>query len=134
MKISQRLVEEIVAHAREDLPNECCGMVGGADGEAKTVYRTKNAFASPLRFEIEPKDLNGIYYGEIPERGEELLAIYHSHTKTPAYPSQTDVNLAENSWPEAIWIIISLKDEDSPDVQGYWLQDKKVADAELVVE
>jgi proteasome lid subunit RPN8/RPN11 len=134
MRISQSLIDEMVAHAREDLPNECCGMIGGVDGEAKTVYKTENAFASPLRFEIGSEDLNRIYYGEIPERGEELLAIYHSHTKTPAYPSQTDVNLAENSWPEAIWIIISLKEEDSPDVQGYWLQDKKVADAELIVE
>jgi proteasome lid subunit RPN8/RPN11 len=62
-----------------------------------------------------------------------MLAIYHSHTKSAAYPSQTDVNQAV-SWPDAIWVIVSLEDPESPVVKGYWLKDLKVADAELVVE
>jgi proteasome lid subunit RPN8/RPN11 len=132
MRIAQSLIDEMVAHAREDLPNECCGMVGGTDGEAGKVIRVENAAASPLRFEMDPQ---GQYNAlkAIEDDGGELLAIYHSHTKSAAYPSQTDVNQAVN-WPDAIYLIVSLADEDAPEVKGYWLKDLKIADAELVVE
>jgi [CysO sulfur-carrier protein]-S-L-cysteine hydrolase len=134
MRISQQLVDEIVAHAREDLPNECCGMVGGRDGEATTVYRARNEFESPLRFGVDSKDLFRIIQKEMPPRGEELVAIYHSHTGSPAYPSQTDVNMAKDSWPEAMWIIVSLENEVQPDVKAYWLKDLTVSEVELVIE
>jgi proteasome lid subunit RPN8/RPN11 len=132
MRIAQGLIDEMVAHAREDLPNECCGMVGGNGGEATSVVRVVNSAASPLRFEMDPQ---GQYDAlkEIEEGGGELLAIYHSHTKSAAYPSQTDVNQAVN-WPDAIYVIVSLEDPDSPDVKAYWLKDLKIADAELLVE
>jgi proteasome lid subunit RPN8/RPN11 len=131
MRIAQSLIDEMVAHAREDLPNECCGMVGGADGEARVVIPVENSAASPLRFEMDPQ---GQYNAlkAIEGDGDELLAIYHSHTKSAAYPSQTDVNQAVN-WPDAIWLIVSLEDPDSPEVKGYWLKDLKIADAELIV-
>ncbi len=130
MRIAQSLIDEMVAHARGDLPNECCGMVGGADGEATVVMPVANAAASPLRFEMDPQ---GQYNAlkAIEDDGGELLAIYHSHTKSAAYPSQTDVNQAVN-WPDAIYLIVSLEDPDAPDVKGYWLKDLKIADAELV--
>jgi [CysO sulfur-carrier protein]-S-L-cysteine hydrolase len=134
MRIAKSLIEEIVAHAREDLPNECCGMVGGKDGEATSVYRARNEFESPLRFGVDPADLYRIVQKEIPQRGEELVAIYHSHTASPAYPSQTDVNMAKDSWPDAIWIIVSLADQDDPDVRAFWLKDLTISEAELVVE
>ena len=132
MRIAQSLIDEMVAHAREDLPNECCGMVGGSDGEASVVVPVVNAAASPLRFEMDPQ---GQYNAlkAIEDDGKELLGIYHSHTKSAAYPSQTDVNQAVN-WPDAIWLIVSLQDADAPDVKGYWLKDLAIADAELVVE
>jgi proteasome lid subunit RPN8/RPN11 len=132
MRIAQGLIDEMVAHAREDLPNECCGMVGGSDGRAASVIRVENSAASPLRFEMDPQ---GQYDAlkEIEDGGGELLAIYHSHTKSAAYPSQTDVNQALN-WPDAIYVIVSLEDPDAPDVKAYWLKDLSIADAELVVE
>lgn len=132
MRISQQLIDEMVAHAREDLPDECCGMVGGVDGEASVVIPVVNSAASPLRFEMEPQ---GQYDAlkAIEDGGGGLLAIYHSHTRSAAYPSQTDVNQAVN-WPDAIYLIVSLHDADAPDVKGYWLKDLKIADAELVVE
>lgn len=132
MRIAQSLIDEMVAHAREDLPNECCGMIGGGGDEASAVIRVENAAASPLRFEMDPQ---GQYNAlkAIEDDGGELLAIYHSHTKSAAYPSQTDVNQAVN-WPDAIYLIVSLEDEDAPDVRGYWLKDLKIADAELVIE
>lgn len=129
MKISRELIEEMVAHAREDLPNECCGMVGGRDGVASSVVRVENAAASPLRYEMDPQ---GQYDAlkSIEDGGEELLAIYHSHTKSAAYPSQTDVNQAV-AWPEQVYVIVSLADAEAPDVKAYLLQDMKIADVEL---
>jgi proteasome lid subunit RPN8/RPN11 len=133
MRISQALIDEMVAHAREDLPNECCGLIGGAGDIAQRVYRARNEFASPFSYQVHTSDQFRITEKEIPDRGEELLAIYHSHTKSPAYPSQTDLNTAVG-WPEPIYIIVSLRNPEAPVVKGYWLRDMKVAEAELVVE
>ncbi|HWB69205.1 MAG TPA: M67 family metallopeptidase [Solirubrobacterales bacterium] len=129
MRISQALIDEIVAHAREDLPNECCGMIGGRDGVATDVIRVENEAASPLRYEMEPKAQYDAWKS-IEDEGKELLSIYHSHTKSAAYPSQTDVNQAV-AWPDQIYIIVSLEDPESPDVKGYWLKDLRIADADL---
>jgi len=131
MRISQSLIDEIVAHAREDSPNECCGMIGGIDGEARTVYRAANAEASPLRYSIDASEQFRLMK-TIEEAGEELVGIYHSHTKSAAYPSQTDVNLA--GWPDAVYLIASLANADAPDIRGFWIRDGEISDAELVVE
>ena len=133
MRIAQGMIDEMVAHAREDLPNECCGLIGGAGEEAKTLYRARNAFASPFSYRVDPADQYRIIEKEMRDRSEELLAIYHSHTKSPAYPSQTDLNEAA-SWPEQVYLIVSLQDPEAPEVKAYWLNDGKIAEAELVVE
>jgi [CysO sulfur-carrier protein]-S-L-cysteine hydrolase len=130
MKVSQALVDEMVAHAREDLPNECCGMVGGRGDEATEVIRVGNSAASPLRYEMDPQEQYNALRA-IEDGGGELLAIYHSHTKSAAYPSQTDVNQAV-SWPDQIYVIVSLADEDAPDVKAYLLKDLRIADVEIV--
>jgi proteasome lid subunit RPN8/RPN11 len=129
MRIAQALIDEMVAHAREEMPNECCGMVGGVDGEARVVHRVANAAASPLRYEMDPKGQIDAY-NAIEENGEELLAIYHSHTRSAAHPSQTDVNQAV-AWPEQVYLIVSLENQDKPDVKGYFLRDLTIADAEV---
>lgn len=131
MRISQALIDEMIAHAREDLPNECCGMVGGVDGEARVVHRVANAADSPLRYEMDPKGQIDAY-NAIEENGEELLAIYHSHTRSAAYPSQTDVNQAV-AWPEQVYLIVSLENEDEPDLKGYFLRDLRITDAEIAI-
>jgi proteasome lid subunit RPN8/RPN11 len=130
MRIVQSLVDEIVAHARDDMPNECCGMVGGSDGEARTVYRADNAEASPLRYSIDAKEQFRLMQ-RIDAAGEELVGIYHSHTKSPAYPSQTDINLA--GWPDAVYLIASLADPDSPEVRGFWIREGKIEEDGLDV-
>jgi proteasome lid subunit RPN8/RPN11 len=131
MKISQALIDEMVAHARADLPNECCGMIGGRDGEATKIVRVENAAASPLRYEMDPQGQFDALK-EIEGAGDELIGIYHSHTRSAAYPSQTDVNEAV-MWPEQAYVIVSLEDEDAPDVKAYDLADLKIADVELDV-
>jgi [CysO sulfur-carrier protein]-S-L-cysteine hydrolase len=131
MRIAQSLIDEMVAHAREDLPNECCGMIGGRDGEATEVVRVLNSAASPLRYEMDPQ---GQYDAlkSIEDDDGELLGIYHSHTKSAAYPSQTDVNQAV-AWPDQVYVIVSLADPEAPDVKAYLLKDLKIADVTLSV-
>src|SRR3954451_24440384 len=128
MKVPGQMVEEMVAHAREDVPNECCGMIGGADGKARTLYRAVNAEQSPLRYSLDARDQFRIMR-EIEEAGEELLSIYHSHTGSAAYPSQTDVNLA--LYPDAVYLIVSLADSQQPDLGAFWIRDGKIEEAEL---
>jgi proteasome lid subunit RPN8/RPN11 len=132
VRIGPDIVEEIVTHARREAPNECCGMIGARDGEATSLYRARNAEASPLRYTVHPQDQLRIME-QIDERGEQLAAIYHSHTGSPAYPSQTDVNLAEN-WPDPLYLICSVADPDSPDLRAFAIRDGDVEEADLRVE
>jgi proteasome lid subunit RPN8/RPN11 len=129
MRISRALVDEIVAHAREDLPNECCGIVASQNGEAVKVYRAHNLHQSPLRFEIDSRDLIRIY-SDIEDSGHEMGSMYHSHTKSPAYPSQTDVNFAQD-WPGLIWLIVSLAERDAPEVKAFRITGPDIEEVEL---
>jgi len=121
MNISGELLDEVVAHALEDPGNEVCGLVavasGAAEPSARRVYRARNVFASPMKFEIDPVELLGLY-NAIEEEGLELGAIYHSHVRSAPYPSQTDVNFAA-SWPGVEWIIVGLAGGSEPQVRSY---------------
>jgi [CysO sulfur-carrier protein]-S-L-cysteine hydrolase len=130
MRISRELLDEVVAHAREEAPNECCGMIAARDGQAVRVYRAANAAASPLRYEIDPHDQLRIQ-NEIDDADLELGAIYHSHTRSEPYPSQTDVNLA--FYPDAVYVIVGVAGDD-PDVRAYRIVEGKVGREELEVE
>jgi proteasome lid subunit RPN8/RPN11 len=131
VRIARSLLDEIISHARDDVPNECCGMVAGRDGDATGIHRARNAEESPFRYVIHPQDQFRITM-EIEDQGEEIAAIYHSHTKSPAEPSQTDINLAEN-WPEPLYLICSLADPDAPTVRAWSIRDGSVEEAELDV-
>jgi [CysO sulfur-carrier protein]-S-L-cysteine hydrolase len=130
MRFARELCDEMIAHARAEAPNECCGMVASRDGEAVTVYRAENAAASPLRYEIDGAEQYRIQMA-IDEADLDLGAIYHSHTRSAPYPSQTDINLA--FYPDALYVIVGLADGD-PEVRAFTIRDGQVAEAELVVE
>lgn len=132
MKISQAVIDEIVLHAREDLPNECCGLISGSAGEAVAIHRTRNAENSPYRYSIHPMDQFRVMES-IEEDGNDLAAIYHSHPISEAYPSQTDINLAE-LWPDPVYLICSLADPDSPEVRGFAIRDGGVEEVELAID
>jgi [CysO sulfur-carrier protein]-S-L-cysteine hydrolase len=131
MKVPRSIFDEMLEHAEEEAPNECCGILGGKDGEASTLYRATNAEQSPLRYTLDPNDLFRITFREIPESDEEMLAIYHSHTASPAYPSQTDINLA--TYPDAVYLILSLAEGEEP-LRGFRIDDGQVTEVELAVE
>ena len=132
MRIPQALADEIVSHAREDLPNECCGIVASRNGQAVKVYRAHNTHQSPLRFEIDPRDLIRIHT-DIEQAGHEMGSMYHSHVKSAAYPSQTDVNFAQH-WPGVVWLIVSLADRDAPDLRGFRIAGAEIEEVELTIE
>jgi proteasome lid subunit RPN8/RPN11 len=129
VQIATELLDEIVAHARAEAPNECCGMVASSDGRAVTVYPATNAAASPLRYEIDGGEQYRIQM-EIDDAGLELGAIYHSHTRSAPYPSQTDINLA--FYPDALYVIVGLAGAE-PDVRAYRIIDRQVREAALDV-
>ena len=131
MRISREMLDEIVAHAEADAPDECCGIVS-VDGErAVRVYRTANAEASPLRFVIDPAELYRVH-SDIEDAGLELGAIYHSHTRSEPYPSQTDLNFAAG-WPGVEWIIVGLASEQ-PKVRTFRIDGGQVSETKLTVE
>jgi proteasome lid subunit RPN8/RPN11 len=120
MRISRPLIDEMISHAREEAPNECCGVIAVLDGRprrAARVHRAVNVAASPLRFEVDGREL--LHEIDAIEReGYELGGIYHSHTRTAPYPSQTDISFAAN-WPGLEWIIVGLADGEPPPVRSY---------------
>ena len=108
VRLTQTHLDEVIAHALEAKPYECCGLVGGtADGRSQTVYRTRNIAANPaITYEAAPEDLFAAQRA-MRERGEELLAIYHSHPRAnEPQPSATDVRLAY--YPSAVYLIVGL--------------------------
>ncbi len=129
MRIPRALYDEIVAHAVEDAPNECCGMIAARDGEAVAVHRATNTAASPFRYELDGMEQYRIQM-EIEDAGCELGAIYHSHTRSDPVPSQTDINLA--FYPESLYVIVGVK-SDEPDVRAWRIADGRYDEAELEV-
>ena len=129
MRIARPLYEDMVSHALEEAPNECCGMIASRNGEAASLYRATNAAASPLRYEIDGAEQYRIQM-EIDHADLDLGGIYHSHTRSEPYPSQTDINLA--FYPEALYVIVGVAGEE-PEVRAFTIRDGQVAEAELVV-
>jgi proteasome lid subunit RPN8/RPN11 len=135
MLIAAELLDDVVAHAREEYDAECCGLLGytpDGDGTARAVrvHRATNVFASRKRFEIDGKELLRVL-GEFESDGLELGAIYHSHTHTAPYPSQTDINFAAN-WPGLEWVIVGLAGE-APEVRCYLIDGAEVQEIALEV-
>ena len=123
-------VDEMIAHAKEDVPNECCGIIAGKDGDATKLYRAINAEASPYRYSVESKDLLRIYR-DLDSNDWDVLVIYHSHTQTEAYPSPTDIRLA--AWEDAYYVLVSLQDDDNPVVRAFLIKDGEITEEELQI-
>ena len=133
--------DAIVVHARAEQPNESCGLIAGRapageGGTATRWYPARNRAASPLRYEIHPDDLLRLSLA-IDDAGEMIWAIVHSHVRSPASPSPTDVGLA--LYPDALYILVSLAaSEADPDtgaesVRAWRIADGEVAEVDLVV-
>lgn len=130
LTLPKQFVDDMIDHAREEAPNECCGIIAGANGRATKLFRTINAEASPYRYNVDSRDLFRVYR-ECEANGWEFLVIYHSHTASEAYPSATDIRLA--FWPESYYVLVSLADPDQPVVRAFRIIDGQVREEELRV-
>jgi len=111
ISIQQSHFDGILNHARRDAPRECCGLIGGRDARTQTAYPLRNVATEPLvTYEAAPEDLFAAQRA-MRERGEQLLAIYHSHPRSAEpTPSATDVRLAY--YPAAVYFIVGLGTEE----------------------
>jgi proteasome lid subunit RPN8/RPN11 len=126
LRLPKAMIEEMIAHAREDLPNEACGVILGRDGVAKELHRARNAEASPYRYVIHPEDLIR-FHRTVDKDDLQFMVIYHSHVASEAYPSPTDVRMSIwpntdpplDAYPDAHYVLVSLADREKPVVRAY---------------
>ena len=137
LQLPKAMVDEMIAQAVEELPNECCGIIVAKDGAAQRLYRTRNAEASPFRYVIDPRDLLRIET-EADDTGAAIHVIYHSHVASEAYPSPTDIRLSQwpgnpptDLYPDAYYVLVSLKDRDNPSVRAYRIKSGMVTEEPL---
>ncbi len=153
LTIPKQILDEMIAHARELDPFECCGLLAGANGIISRHYRITNTVAKDARavevfdgadvkqlghmsnaakaevaYFMDPREMLAAFK-DMRQRDLELAVIYHSHTHSPAYPSATDVGLAY--YPDAAYLIISLEQKTAPDLRAYWIKDRQVSHADF---
>ena len=124
------LYKEIVEQGLREFPNECCGVIAAAAGVPVKVFPMRNADASPVTYRLDGKEQFRVF-GEIDDRGWELWAIYHSHTHSEAYPSETDIRLA--FYPDARYILLSLENREDPVMRSFHITDGEVTEEELTI-
>jgi proteasome lid subunit RPN8/RPN11 len=122
--------DAIVAHARREWPRECCGLLVGAAGAPVELIEITNVYPGEDFYEMEPGELYR-HYLAIEERGQEIVANYHSHPVSPAYPSPRDV--AHAGWPEIAYLICSLERPEAPVVRAFRIEDGAIRELSAVV-
>ncbi|MBI3998810.1 MAG: M67 family metallopeptidase [Armatimonadetes bacterium] len=134
LELARAQVDAMIEHAREDHPIECCGLLAGRGGRVETVLRGHNADRSPFTYRLDPQEQLQLFK-QMDALGLDLLGIYHSHTQSPPYPSRTDV--AKAFYPDAAYVIVSLRDKATPndqvDVRAFRIRDGVITEEELVV-
>jgi proteasome lid subunit RPN8/RPN11 len=122
--------EAIIAHARAEAPLEACGLLAGTDGCVQQLYRLANSEQGPLSYRLDPLEQLRAFE-DMEAQGWELLAIYHSHPASPAYPSPRDVDLAY--YPDAVYVIVSLLDPARPVLRGFRIVEGRVSEEEIAM-
>ena len=130
MKITEAVRAAMTEHARQARPAECCGLLSGTDGVITDCHPLRNVADKPeTRYFATPEELFAAMR-RIREANQKLLGIYHSHPRTPAYPSASDVEMA--FYPEAVYFIISL--EPQLDVRAYRIEGARIAPVQVIIE
>jgi [CysO sulfur-carrier protein]-S-L-cysteine hydrolase len=140
LRIDRATYDAIVAHAREDHPDEACGVVAGPEGSDRPerFLPMLNAARSPTFYEFDSGDLLRLYR-DMDDRDEEPVVIYHSHTATEAYPSRTDIGLAQE--PNAHYVLVSTRvhgmqtglADDEVEFRSFRIVDGQVSEEEVEV-
>jgi proteasome lid subunit RPN8/RPN11 len=133
MILTRSQLDQLIAQAQRDAPNETCGLIGGKDGRALQVYPLKNVDENPrVRYLADSQELFEAIRDVEDTKGWEVLSIYHSHPASPAYPSPTDVGRA--FYPDAVYILISLMNPELAQVRGFQIKDEKISEVTLEIE
>jgi [CysO sulfur-carrier protein]-S-L-cysteine hydrolase len=130
VELAKHFAQEMIEHARNEVPNECCGLLGGKNGSVLQVYRCHSTEKSPYRYYLDPKDQMRVLR-ELDDKEWDLIGIYHSHTHTEAYPSKTDVELA--FYPEALYVIVSLEKPQAPVIRAFHIDNGSITEEEMVI-
>jgi proteasome lid subunit RPN8/RPN11 len=132
LTIEQAIVDQIVAHARADHPDEACGVVAGACGSdrAARFIAMANAERSPTFYRFDSLEQLRVWR-EMDDRDEEPVVIYHSHTATEAYPSRTDISYAAE--PNAHYVLVSTRDPETVEFRSYKIVDGAVTEEQVHV-
>jgi proteasome lid subunit RPN8/RPN11 len=128
IEIPTDIRDQMVVHAKSGLPKEACGLLAGRDGRADRFFPMRNADDSPMTYRLDAKEQLQVF-NRIEEEGLSLVGIFHSHTHTEAYPSETDRRQA--FYPEAHYVLVSLADANVPVLRGYTIQDGLIAEQEV---
>jgi proteasome lid subunit RPN8/RPN11 len=129
VQITQTIAAAIEAHARQTRPAECCGLLSGSDGLITDIHRLRNEAEKPeTRYSATPQDLFSAMR-LIRQSGQVLLGVYHSHPRTPAYPSTADVEMA--FYPEAFYFIISL--EPGIELRAFKIEEARIEDVDISI-
>jgi proteasome lid subunit RPN8/RPN11 len=132
-ELDEVFVKEMVAHGLREFPNECCGLIAAdGDGRPVKVFPIRNADASPVTYRFDADEHLKVLK-ELEANGWEMWAVYHSHTHTRAYPSETDIRQAVYIGPEPLYILISLSDRENPVVRAFRIDEGEVDEEELVI-
>ena len=136
VRLPHPIAEAIVRHARDERPNEACGLIVGtahaADGGVALRYvPCRNAAASPSRYLVHRDDLLTVL-AQLDRAGEELWGVVHSHVRTPAIPSATDV--AEAAWPAAIYLLVTLAEPGGPELRAWRIADGQTTELTLELD
>ena len=119
IKISKPNFDDLIKHAEEESPNECCGILVGTSNSVSKVHKITNDAKSPYRYVMNSQQQLDVILN-CDRNNLDMIAFYHSHTHSPAYPSDTDVRMAvQSGWLDIIYILISLEDKSNPIVKSY---------------
>ncbi len=139
LRLPRAEADAIIAHARQTHPRECCGLIAGQDGRVVKRYPITNIDETNVFYLMEPGEQYRAVR-EMDEQGWDLLAIYHSHPVSVAYPSRTDIAHAcyegttEAIYPDTYYVICSLADIDQPVIRAFQIRDGQVHEAEVLID
>jgi proteasome lid subunit RPN8/RPN11 len=122
--------KEIVEQALREFPNEACGVIAAEADVPIKVYAMTNADASPATYRLDGKEQLTVF-DELDDRGWDLWAIYHSHTHSGAFPSETDRKLA--FYPDSRYVVLSVANRDEPVIRSFFIRDGEVTEEELTI-
>lgn len=128
--IPQHIFNEMLAHCKAGYPNEACGILAGRNGEVSKIYRMANIENSPVTYMLDSREQFKVMK-DMRENNLSMVAIFHSHPSSAAYPSAKDVSLA--FYEECVYIIVSLMEKE-PIVKGFLIREGNIEEIKIILK